>query len=175
MLNIQKKDKTFSALSLLSALTAFLFLSCISCGSDKTEESPSVGLVIINEAACQGRDWMEIVNVSAADVDISLWSVSDDLYKDHKYFLPEGTLIQSGEYLVVKQQKDLEEGFAFGLKCAEETAYLFDADGALVDEVELGDPAYGSTWGRLPDLTGLWRETYPTEGDPNEETISAVY
>ena len=170
MKNILKKYEIPAALSVLVAVSLMT-----SCGSDMVENSPYVGQLIINEVSCQGRDWIEIVNVSAADVDISDWSVSDDLYKDHKYHLPEETSIQPGEYLVIKQQKDLEAGFAFGLKCGEETAYLFDAEGALVDEVELGDPAYGSTWGRLPDLGDLWRETCPTAGDPNEEYVSISY
>jgi len=87
---------------------------------------------------------------------------------EHDYPLPSGTLIQVGEYLVIKQQKDLEVGFAFGLSCGDETVYLLDNGKAVVDQVEIGNVAYSSTWGHLPDKFGLWRETCPTEGAENQ-------
>jgi hypothetical protein len=152
--------------------TTFLLAICASCG---TEKSPQSGNVVLNEISCHGRDWIEIVNVTQAQLDISLWNVADNLSKEgHQYPLPSGTIIQPDEHLVIKQKKDFEAGFEFGLKCAGgETAYLLDADKAIVDEVEIGDAPYGSTWGHLPDLTGLWRVTAPTEGEANKASETA--
>jgi hypothetical protein len=126
----------------------------------------------MNEANCHGRDWIELVNTTQAAIDIGGWKVADDLYKDgHQYALPAGTAIQPGEYLLVKQASGLEAGFDFGIKCGEDSVYLLDGAGALVDEAAVGDAPYGSTWGRLPDLTGLWRETYPTGGYENQAPL----
>ncbi|RJO63483.1 MAG: lamin tail domain-containing protein [Myxococcales bacterium] len=156
---------------------SLLVLACPACGEEEsTEESPSSGLVALNEISCHGRDWVEIVNITAAAIDIGLWRIADSLTKDGRQFaLPSGTEIQPEEHLVIRRQKDLEEGFAFGLKCGEESVYLLDSEGGIVDQVEIGNAPYGGTWGRLPDVTGLWRETYPTENDPNEAPTSASY
>lgn len=144
-------------------------------GSCGTGTSPAKGLVILNEIQCHGGDWVEIVNVSDSVQDLSAWSVADSLTKDgHQYQLPDGTVLQIGEYLIVREQNDTAAGFAFGIKCGEETVYLLDAGQGIVDEVETGSITYGNTWGRLPDLTGLWRETSATPGEPNQPPASGL-
>jgi hypothetical protein len=141
-------------------------LTCLSCGPGK---SASSGLVVLNEVACHGRDWVEMVNISDTSQDISGWYISDKTSEEsHLYALPTGTIIQASEYLIVKKQEGAEIGFPFGFACGEEAAYLLDTAEDIVDQVDVGDVAAGTTWGHLPNLTGIWRETYPTPGDENE-------
>jgi len=138
------------------------------CG-DGSSISASSGAVVLNEIHCHDRDWVEMVNATQAEVDMSNWAVADDLTKDgHQYAIPEGTLIQPGEHLVVRQEQDLESGFTFGLKCGEDTVYLVDDAGDVVDQVDIAVVPEDLTFGHLPDITGLWRETAPTEGYANQ-------
>ncbi len=151
--------RPIGALLLLAALS-------LGCGED---ESPAAGSIVLNEIGCHGRDFVEVVNISEAELDIGEWILTDGLTKTEHYFaIPSGTLIQVGEYLVIKQLKDEEAGFVFGLSCGDETVYLLDADKAVVDQVDIGTVAYTSTWGHLPDKLGLWRETCPTAGAENQ-------
>jgi hypothetical protein len=142
---------------------------CGSCGDDKSD---AAGLVILNEVACHGRDWVEIVNVSDTEQDLSGWYVADNKNKEgHQYKIPDGNLIQPGEYLVVKRQEGEEDGFSFGIGCGRDTVYLLDDKEAVVDQVDVGEVAYTDTWGHLPDLTGIWRETSSTPGRQNDVSL----
>lgn len=141
------------------------------------EQSSKKGDVIINEVACNARDWVEIINVSDSDQDISGWFVADDLYKDrHQYQIPDDTILQTGakEYLVIKRQEGAEDGFNFGVGCGKDTVYLLDSEQAIVDQVDVGDVGYSNTWGRLPNITGIWRETLATAGKSNEPPLSGL-
>ena len=156
----------------MAALAAFPAFT-VSCDWPTSAHSSKV---IINEVNCHGRDWVEIVNVTTSAMDLGGWYVADKMGDSaHRYALPSGTQIQPGEHLVVRQEMYPEEGFPFGLKCSDEevdTVYLLDNEQAIVDRVTLSNVPYGITWGRLPDLTGLWRDTAPTEGEPNEAPAS---
>jgi hypothetical protein len=167
---------TAAARRVLILFTFVTLFACFACGNsdnEETETSASSGSVIINEVSCHGRDWVEIVNITESDVSIGSWYVSDSTMKeDHLYQLPATAVMQSGERLVIKQEKDTEEGFSFGFRCGDETAYLLDDELALVDQVEIGNVTYGNTWGLLPDITGIWCETSPTDGEVN--TASSI-
>lgn len=72
----------------------------------------SEGGVIINEVMTSNDhafrhpeygsvDWIELYNPTKSDIDISGFGVTDELKKQYKYTLPEGTVLKSGEYLVL--------------------------------------------------------------------------
>ena len=62
--------------------------------------------VVINEIDCE-TDWVELVNTSATEADISGWLLTDDpfdrdpLRADHRYVFPDGTAIAGNDDLVV--------------------------------------------------------------------------
>jgi len=179
----------------LILLILALFLSATACSSDSSDDDDnnendddttndddatgdddnnSDGGIVLNEIDCHGRDWVELINTSAASINLSGWIVADDLEEeDHQYTLPSGSVVEAGAYFVVKQEEDDEAGFTFGLKCAGDTVYLLDADQNLIAQETIGDPPDGSTWGRLPDATGDWQETSPTQGSANQEPASS--
>lgn len=137
--------------------------------------SPDRGKALLNEVDCHGRDWVEVVNTSGADLDVGGWALADDFTKDgHQYLLPSATILRRGERLVIRQQLDLESGFPFGIGCDKDTVYLLDAAEAVVDQVKPGPVAPGSTWGRLPDLADTWQETSPTAGGVNQPPSTAA-
>lgn len=151
----------------VAAAWAVLGIVVLGCGGG-ADPNPGTGGVVLNEVDCHGRDWVEVVNRSAAAVDLSGWSVADDPAREgHQYALPAGSVVQAGGRLVVKQAEEPDPGFPFGIKCAKDTIYLVDAGGAVADQVAVGDAPSGSTWGRLPDATGTWQETWPTQGAVN--------
>ncbi len=130
--------------------------------------------VLLNEIDCHNRDWVEIVNTGDIATDIGGWIIGDDpVDADHQYPLPAGTVVGPGAFVVIKQQKDTEPGFSFGLKCTEDFVYLMTGAKKVMDVVRIGDAPDGSTWGRLPNGTGTWQETYPTQGGPNQEPLSS--
>ncbi|NLH47105.1 MAG: hypothetical protein GX444_00730 [Myxococcales bacterium] len=141
---------------------------------DDSGDDTAGGTIVLNEIDCHGRDWVELVNTSAAEIDISGWYVADDLTEDgHQYEVPAGSVVQPDEHYVIKQEEDLEEGFTFGLKCAEDTVYLLDSSMNVMAQETIGEVPDGSTWGRLPDVTGDWQETSPTQGETNQEPYSS--
>lgn len=137
--------------------------------------SRHAGAVVINEVECTGRDYIEVVNATAEAMDVAGWRLADDFTKQgHQYTLPSGTVLAPGDHVVFKQEKDLEAGFAFGIKCGQDTVYLLDGARAVVDEIKVGAVPAGSTFGRLPDATGEFAETCPTPGGENEPPASAA-
>lgn len=126
--------------------------------------------VVLNEVDCYNRDWVEIANTGETAANLNGWIIGDDQTDvSHQYTLPAGTVIGPGAFLVVREQKDTEPGFSFGLKCVDDTVYLMNGAKTVVDSIRIGDVPNGSTWGRLPDTKGQWQETGPTQGGTNQD------
>lgn len=81
-------------------------------------------------------DWIEIHNQSDEDIDISNYTLSDNLDKG-KWTIPLGSVLSSGEYMMFwADEKDVVEKAHhtnFKLKSKGEAVGLFDIDGNLVD------------------------------------------
>ena len=100
-----------------------------------------------SESGQDTRDWVELFNTTAADIDVSGWILTDAArLKD--FVMPRGTVVPAHGYLVVCENKskfmnvwpeltNVVGNFKFGLK-SEGSVQLFDADGNLVDDVEYG-------------------------------------
>ncbi len=106
--------------------------------------------VRVNEVESNGGtpgDWIELVNVTAAPVDVSGWIVKD-ADDTHAYALPAATTLAAGDRIVVE-----ETALGFGLGSAD-SARLFRADGTtLVDSYAWTSHATTS-YGRCADATG---------------------
>jgi hypothetical protein len=139
---------------------------------DSIEDTTPVDPIALNEIDCQGRDWVEIVNRSGSEYDISGWFLTDSLTdQDHMYQIPAGTVIAAKGYVTIKAFKDPDPGFTFGIKCSSDIIYLMDADSAVIDQAEPGVVSDGHTWGRFPDMTGDWQVTLSTQGTANILTV----
>lgn len=120
--------------------------------------------VRINEIESSGGepgDWVELVNVTAAPVDLTGWVVKD-AEDDHAYTLP-ATEIAAGAHLVV-DEADLDYGLG-----GADSVRLFGADGStLVDSYSWTSHA-ATTYGRCADGTGdLTTTRTPTKGAAND-------
>ena len=143
-------------------------------GDASTEEGPGeigarIGL-IVNEVAAQGDplDWFELYNASDEPMDLANFLMADDLTDAGKRTpFPEGTVIEAGAYLQVQLDKDGWPGFALG---RDEELGIWTAGGLLVAEVdwESGQADEGTSWARIPDVTGEFQTvSNPTPGAPN--------
>ena len=128
-----------------------------------------IGL-IVNEVAAQGDplDWFELYNASDEPMDLADFLMADDLTDAGKRTpFPEGTVIEAGAYLQVELDKDGWPGFALG---RDEELGIWTAGGLLVAEVdwERGEADEGTSWARIPDVTGEFQTvSNPTPGAPN--------
>ena len=139
-------------------------------GDDDEETRAAIGLVI-NEVAAQGDplDWFELYNASEEPIDLADFVMADDLTdEDKRTPFPDGTVIEAGEFLQIELDKDGWPGFALG---RDEELGIWTADGLLVAQIdwEKGQADEGTSWARVPDITGDFQTVdTPTPGAPNE-------
>lgn len=107
-------------------------------------------------------DFIELVNVGTAPVDISGWVLRDDQDANGDVF-DAGTVLEPGAFLVVEP--------TFGLG-ANDSARLFDD--ALMPIDAYSWTAHAFTEGRLPDGTGAFVDTEPTPGAANVARVATV-
>jgi hypothetical protein len=67
----------------------------------------------------------------------------------------------------VRQARDEEPGFTFGIACGADTLTLLDPLGRVLDRVQIPALAPRATWGRLPDGAGDFALTAASLGEPN--------
>ncbi len=120
----------------------------------------------------QLSDWIELYNPGPGAVDLSGWGLSDR-EDDVKYRFVDGTALPAGGYLVIWCSKTTsrEDTAPFGLSAqGGESVCLFDADGALVQELAVPDLKKGTSYQLGSD--GQWAATVtPTPGEANVYTL----
>lgn len=142
-------------------------------------ESNALGLYI-NEAMCvvSGRnDWVELVNESGADIDISGFGLSNNPYKPRKWQFPQGTVVPAGGYLLVQMIGADGAADGTGALCcngfrldgdSDEPLLLSDAQGNVLDRMLLASQRRDVSYGRL---NGAYRYfTSATPGAANGGT-----
>lgn len=121
-------------------------------------------------------DWVELYNTSAETVDISGYTLSDNVGND-KFTFPTGTLIPAGEYLVVWCSDTLQAAdlAPFGLsQMGEDTLVLKDAGGMIVELI--GAVSMSENCSLALDADGVWAETaQPSPGFDNTAAGHAAY
>ncbi|MBX0301500.1 lamin tail domain-containing protein [Cryobacterium sp. 1639] len=121
--------------------------------------------VRLNEIESNGGtpgDWVELVNLGAASVDVSglVLRDSDDT---HAAVLPVGSTIAAGGHLVVEAPT-----MDYGLGGAD-SARLFDTDGVTLIDSYAWTAHAASTYGRCPDGIGEFADTATaTQGAAND-------
>ena len=114
-------------------------------------------------------DAIELYNDGTATLDLSGYSLSDQLNDPQRFVFPGGSRIDAGEHLVL--WSDASEGasgleFDFGLDRRGDSVFLFDASGQLLDSVEFGNQLPDRSIG-IVDRHGQWNLTHPTLGESN--------
>lgn len=132
----------------------------VSPDTDPGVDTARVGEVTINEVSCRSPEWVELA-ITNANVDLGGYRLTDtpDVAGSGVVF-PAGSIGRAWDLLTV-------DALGFGVDCDGDTLALFDATGAEVDRVTIAPQLVGQTWGRLPDATGAWSTTAPSQAAPN--------
>ena len=137
--------------------------------------------VVLNEVLADNRsavangglfpDYIELHNLSAAPMNISGWSLTDDPLVPQKFIFPGGTTIPANGFLIVWADLNfaapgLHTGFGLGAKG--DLVRLYAADGfTVLDELSFGLQVGDYSMGRLPDGSGAWALNQPSAGQAN--------
>ena len=113
-------------------------------------------------------DLVELYYDGPTELPLDGMSITDDPFNPTAYVFPAGSVIESGQYLVlyadaVAQPGEIHLGFAFENRG--EGLYLFDRNGQRVDAVEFGQQVADLSIGR--DRAGQWKLTEPSFGGAN--------
>lgn len=117
-------------------------------------------------------DYIELINLSSAAVDLSGCRLSDDPEKI-KYSFPEGTIIEAGEIMIL--WCDEMSGLPFKISSTGgETVVLTSPGGDLIDTVEIPPMESNLSYARLSD--DIWGiSEIVTPGFPNSEEGFEAY
>lgn len=147
--------------------------------------------VVINEISATGDDWIELVNVGDAVMDLDGYGIADqdgDMPKLAEAVRFEaGTKLSPGAYLVIVAGLDMAEPgpqsdclpnggpatchqAAFGISASNgDKIYLLSPSDAIVEEAAYPANAVadGQTYGRVPNGIGDFEACDPTPGEAN--------
>jgi len=122
---------------------------------------PSTGRVRLNEVQCRSEEWIELYVPDNEPVDLTGWRLTDDAEGDGGHALR--AEVEPGGYHVISGAE-----LGFGIGCGEDELLLVNAAGHVADSVRLGPTPPAYTYGRLPNGTGPWAPTAPTQGAENQ-------
>ena len=122
--------------------------------------------------ASESEDWFEIYNNGSASIDLSNWSFKDE-HPAHSFVFPQGTVLNSGEYLVVARDlaafadfypsvSNVVGSFGFSLGNSGDVLRLFDSYNVKRLELKYNDKL---PWPEIADGKGATLELVDTETD----------
>ena len=115
-------------------------------------------------------DYFELHNTTGAAIDLGGWFASDTVGQPTKWRIPEGFVLQPGEYRIIYasglDRADASDPHAnFGLSSEGESVLLADATGQVVDRVDFDLMKSDTAWSKTVD--GTWSMATPTPGAAN--------
>jgi len=125
--------------------------------ADDPRASLVVNEVLANSDAAPGLDWIELYNPGPVSIDLSNVYLSDERSDLLKYKLPDGIVLQPGEFWAVSEGTP-PEGLPFALNFAGETVYVTAATSGepaqplrVLDALRYDATPPDVTFGRYPD------------------------
>lgn len=119
-------------------------------------------------------DWIELLNLTEEEVDLTGRYLTDDATNPRKWAFPEGTRIPAGGYLLVWADEDGRDAPGlhanFKLAAGGEEILLIDTDAnlhAVLDSVVFGPQETNQSTGRTADNPEVFGPMEPTPGQPN--------
>ena len=122
----------------------------------------------------QFADWIELYNNSAADIDLSGWTLTDDFSEPEKWHIPENIILPAHGYLLIwADGTGLGLHSNFKLDNAGEVVGLYAPDGTAMDTLSFGEQVSDVSFGRSPvDLNVLLYFENPTpDGENSTEGV----
>ncbi|HVV85445.1 MAG TPA: lamin tail domain-containing protein [Kofleriaceae bacterium] len=172
--------RTFTAFTILVASLDLALAACSEVDSGVDAPPPLDGAspdsafehcpLAVNEVAAAGdpEDWIELLNIGDASIDLAGFMFSDEADDPaHAAPLPASMLAPGDRH--VEEVTDGDEGFQLG---AADAVWLYrvgttvHCDGVVWRS---GDSPAGGSYSRIPDGVGPWQTTTPdTRGVPNQ-------
>lgn len=147
----------------------------------------ALGDVVINEVMAKNGtyenghayDWIELYNNGAKAVDLSGWYLSDSKKELTKWQFPKGTKLKKNAYLTVfctgDSTLDAGKGSSFyapfKISSSGEKLYLSDAEGNLVQKLEIPQQYGNLTWGLAAGGTEYGFLENATRGKKNDTVV----
>lgn len=116
-------------------------------------------------------DWVELRNISNADIRLSDYSITDDPEAPQMYVLPDVTLAPGESIVIILSgvERVSDKGYyhaGFTLNTTEDQLLLYNGNGKLLDYVYLKEIPLGHSYGRS-DTTGGFYYMTPTPTQSN--------
>lgn len=132
--------------------------------------------VVMNEIYSRGvvdsPDWIEIYNPNPVQVDLSGYKIYDaggNTGSKPKKVFPAGSFIPANGYFVIVTDDGAADGSGFGLSSAGEEAWLENASGSVIDDIQFLAMDVTQTYSRIPDGSSNWALSNTiTKGSPNQ-------
>ena len=161
------------------AIIALMTIGLTNCGKD--EEEPGIDVnksVVINELMPKNSrfgsdqngqfdDWIELYNLSAQDIDLSGFYLTDSKKEPTKWKFPVGTMIEKNGYLIVWADADtLQAGLHTNYKLSAdgENVVFLSPDKEVIDLVEYPPTLIEQSYARIPNGTEAVREVINLAG-----------
>jgi len=131
--------------------------------------------ICLNEFLAASRlgvaDWVELYNRGITALDLSGWHLTDDTRRPTRYALPQGTILEPGEFLVLDRGQ-----LGFGLDASgTEELLLTRTDGVTAqDYYDFGPQLPDVSHGRYGDGTPYWHDLYATSAGAANDCSGAV-
>ncbi len=117
-------------------------------------------------------DWVELYNPTEKDIDLSGYGFTNEIKRTFRYRFPEGTVLKSGEYLLLyctggTEASDVDPFCTgFNLSANGEDLYLVNPNNVEADEAHVPALESDTSWARTDDGSFAVTE-YPTPGEAN--------
>ena len=120
-------------------------------------------------------DWLELYYSGTESKDIGGLYLTDKADNLTKWIIPDGTVIQSQNFLLFWCDEDQEQGNLhtnFKLNAGGEFLALVNIDGVtILDSITFGDQSTDISYGRVLDGSSEWNFLSPTPGSTNLSLI----
>jgi hypothetical protein len=116
-------------------------------------------------------DWIELYNNDSIAVDLSGYYLTDDGTDLTQWTFPSGTIIESGDYLIIWADDDTDQAglhATFKLSGSGESVILSGPDSMTIDAVDYPEQTTDVSYARIPNGTGDFQAAAPTFDDNND-------
>jgi len=152
----------------ISNVNAQIFINEFQPANSTTIKDPDYG---------KNSDWIELYNTSDTEVDITGFSLSDNLKGVSEWNFPDGTLIPAKGYLLVWADNETEGGLHanFSISNNGDEVALFDNNGNLIDAINTGAIADNLSFARRGDGGNVWGiSNTPTPASANNTDLQKM-